>query len=109
MVSLFLSLSWYWTVSSAVERLPYKQRVNGSNPLPSICNFRNYLNLIFLYIFSSIISLLLNIKYIFIMTTTLSGFVFSLVAGACVLILIAGAVIWVSSNDKLKRSLLNND
>jgi hypothetical protein len=44
-------------------------------------------------------------KIHFIMTTTLSGFVFSLVAGACVLILIAGAVIWVSSNDKLKRSL----
>ena len=53
--------------------------------------------------------LLLNIKYIFIMTTTLSGFVFSLVAGACVLILIAGAVIWVSFNDKLTRPLSNND
>jgi hypothetical protein len=43
------------------------------------------------------------------MTTTLSGFIFSLVSGAFVLILIAGLVIWVSSNDKLKRSILNND
>jgi hypothetical protein len=39
------------------------------------------------------------------MTTTLSGFVLSLVSGALVLILIAGAVIWVSSNDQLNRSI----
>jgi|TARA_B110000503_G_scaffold127304_1_gene196886 hypothetical protein len=38
------------------------------------------------------------------MTSTLSSFVFSLVAGASVLIAIAVAVIWVSSNDPLTRS-----
>lgn len=38
------------------------------------------------------------------MTSTLSSFVFSLVAGASVLIAIAVAVIWVSSNDPLSRS-----
>jgi len=38
------------------------------------------------------------------MTSTLSSFVFSLVAGASVLIGIAVAVIWVSSNDPLTRS-----
>ena len=38
------------------------------------------------------------------MTSTLSGFIFSLVAGALVLIGIAGAVIWVSSNDPIGRS-----
>lgn len=43
------------------------------------------------------------------MTTTLSGFVSSLVAGALLLIVIAGAVIWVSSNDTLTRPASNND
>jgi hypothetical protein len=38
------------------------------------------------------------------MTSTLSGFIFSLVAGSLVLILISVAVIWVSSNDSLTRS-----
>jgi len=37
------------------------------------------------------------------MTSTLSGFIFSLVAGALVLFAIAGAVIWVSSNDPIAR------
>jgi hypothetical protein len=37
------------------------------------------------------------------MTSTLSSFVFSLVAGATVLIAISVAVIWVSSNDPLTR------
>ncbi|MBF55120.1 MAG: Photosystem II reaction center X protein [Euryarchaeota archaeon] len=37
------------------------------------------------------------------MTSTLSSFVFSLVAGAVVLVAIAVAVIWVSSNDPLTR------
>jgi len=38
------------------------------------------------------------------MTSTLSFFIFSLVAGALVLIAISVAVIWVSSNDPLTRS-----
>nr|YP_009684536.1 photosystem II subunit X [Pseudopedinella elastica]QDR24622.1 photosystem II subunit X [Pseudopedinella elastica] len=38
------------------------------------------------------------------MTSSLSSFVFSLVAGATVLIGIAVAVIWVSSNDPLTRA-----
>lgn len=38
------------------------------------------------------------------MSSSLSAFVFSLVAGATVLIAIAVAVIWVSSNDPLTRS-----
>jgi phage-related minor tail protein len=38
------------------------------------------------------------------MTSTLSSFVFSLVAGASVLIAIIAAVIWVSSNDPLTRN-----
>jgi hypothetical protein len=38
------------------------------------------------------------------MTSTLSSFVFSLVAGASVLIAIAVAVIWVSSNDPVTRA-----
>jgi hypothetical protein len=37
------------------------------------------------------------------MTSTLSSFVFSLVAGGVVLIGIAVAVIWVSSNDPVTR------
>ena len=41
------------------------------------------------------------------MTSTLSGFVFSLACGAIVLILIAGAIIWVSSNDALTRFISN--
>lgn len=41
------------------------------------------------------------------MTSTLSGFVSSLVAGAFILILIAGAIIWVSSNDSLTRNVSN--
>lgn len=41
------------------------------------------------------------------MTSTLSGFVFSLVCGSIVLIAIAGAVIWVSSNDSLIRPSSN--
>jgi hypothetical protein len=38
------------------------------------------------------------------MTSTLSGFVLSIIAGASVLIAISGAVIWVSSNDPLTRN-----
>lgn len=38
------------------------------------------------------------------MTSSLSSFVFSLVAGGTVLIAIAVAVIWVSSNDPLTRA-----
>lgn len=38
------------------------------------------------------------------MTSTLAGFIFSLVAGFLVLIIISVAVIWVSSNDALTRS-----
>ena len=40
---------------------------------------------------------------IFIMTSTLSSFTFSLFAGAFVLVAIVVAVIWVSSNDPLTR------
>lgn len=38
------------------------------------------------------------------MTSNLSSFVFSLVAGGFVLTAIIAAVIWVSSNDQLTRS-----
>jgi hypothetical protein len=38
------------------------------------------------------------------MTSNLSSFVFSLIAGALVLTAIVAAVVWVSSNDPLTRS-----
>ena len=59
-------------------------------------------NYIIFYI-SIIINLLLILR-ISIMSSTLSSFVFSLVAGTFVLIGIAVAVIWVSSNDPLTRA-----
>lgn len=37
------------------------------------------------------------------MTSNLSSFVFSLIAGALVLVAIVAAVVWVSSNDPLTR------
>ena len=55
-------------------------------------------------IYVIIIILLDKTIYRYIMTSTLSGFVFSLICGAVVLIGIAGAVIWVSSNDPLTRN-----
>lgn len=58
-------------------------------------------------IYVIIIILLDKTIYRYIMTSTLSGFVFSLICGAVVLIGIAGAVIWVSSNDSLKRPSSN--
>jgi hypothetical protein len=38
------------------------------------------------------------------MTSTLSSFVLSLMAGAVIVVLIGVALIWVSSNDRLSRS-----
>nr|YP_009674939.1 photosystem II subunit X [Rhizochromulina marina]QDH81790.1 photosystem II subunit X [Rhizochromulina marina] len=38
------------------------------------------------------------------MSASLSSFVFSLVAGAIVVLVLGVALIWVSSNDRLSRS-----